>query len=91
MARGRLTGVVHPKHHTPDVIAVKGNPLDQGPLEVRAARISAEYREEKERPAEMAKIDYRDHVGPVKSLREHILRLSLFPNIFNRSTVKASD
>lgn len=81
----------HPKHHNPDVIAVEKDPFGQGPLQVRAARISAEYREEKARPAEMSKIDYRDTVGPAKSLREHVLRMSLFPNIFNRSTVLSSD
>jgi len=81
----------HPKHHNPDVIAVEKDPFAQGPLQVRASRISAEYREEKARPAEMAKIDYSETVGPAKSLREHVLRMSLFPNIFNRSTVRASD
>jgi len=51
------------------------------PEEVRAARISAEFRE---RPAKVL-----DCIGEAQSLREHILRLSLFPNIYNKLTVRS--
>ena len=51
------------------------------PDESRAARISAEFRE---RPAKVL-----DCVGEAQSLREHILRLSLFPNIYNKLTVRS--
>jgi hypothetical protein len=55
--------------------------LNQSPEEVRAARISAEFRE---RPAKV-----QDYIGEAQSLREHILRLSLFPNIYNKLTVRS--
>jgi hypothetical protein len=85
MARGRLTS--YSPHH-PDVISVPPGALDRSPEEVRAARISALYREEKRGPP---KIENRNTIGPAASLREMILRSSLFPNIFNRSTIKSSD
>jgi len=81
--RGRITE--HHKHKHPDVTDVKPGVLDQGPGEVRAARISAVYRDH------LNPVKVHDYVGPAQSLREHILRLSLFPNIYNRSTVVSSD
>jgi hypothetical protein len=51
------------------------------PDEARAARISAEFRE---RPAKVL-----DNIGEAKSLREHILRLSLFPNIYNNLSIRS--
>lgn len=62
---------------------VKSDLFNRDPSEVRAARISSLHREK--HPA------VKDYVGEAKSLREHILRLSLFPNIHNRSTVRMSD
>lgn len=84
MGRGRLSAY---SPHKPDVISVTPGALDRSPQEVRASRISSMYREEKH----PIKIDNRNTVGPVQSLREHVLKASLFPNIFNRSTVKSSD
>lgn len=51
------------------------------PEQSRAARISAEFRERQ------AKVP--DAVAEAQSLREHILRLSLFPNIYNKLTVRS--
>jgi len=65
------------------LITVKPGFLDRSPQEVRASRISSLHREKL--PA------VKDYIGEAKSLREHILRLSLFPNIHNRSTVRMSD
>ena len=65
------------------LITVKPGALDQSPEEVRSARISSLHREKP--------VVVKDYIGPAKSLREHILRLSLFPNIHNRTTVKMSD
>jgi hypothetical protein len=64
------------------LIEVK-NPKDLylSPEEARAARISAEFREKPAQP--------KDIVGDADSLREHILRLSLFPNIYNKLTVRS--
>ena len=66
----------------PALIEVK-NPQDLylSPEEARAARISAEFREKPAQP--------KDIVGDAQSLREHILRLSLFPNIYNKLTVRS--
>ena len=85
MARGRLTSY---SPHRPDIISVTSGALDQSPEEARSARISAVYREEKRGPP---KTDMRNTIGPAASLREMILRASLFPNVFNRSTIKSSD
>lgn len=85
MGRGRLSAY---SPHAPDVISVTPGALDQGPGEVRSARISAVFREEKRGPP---KIDNRNTVGPASALREQILKASLFPNVFNRSTVVSSD
>ena len=83
MARGRISSY---SPHTPDVISVSRDSLNQDPEAVRAARISAVYREER-RPV---KVDRRNTVGEASSLREHVLKMSLFPNIFNRSTILSS-
>ena len=85
MPRGRISSY---SPHKPDVISVAPGALDQGPGEVRSARISALFREEKKGPP---KIDNHNTVGPASALREQILRVSLFPNVFNRSTVVSSD
>jgi hypothetical protein len=84
MARGRISSY---SPHTPDVIPVSRESLNQDPEAVRASRISAVFREER-RPV---KIHNRNTVGDVTSLREQILKTSLFPNVFNRSTVRMSD
>lgn len=64
--------------------------LFRSPAEVRANRISS-----MKASAQMHKI-YTDAqepklmkeiVGPARSLREHILRMSLFPNIHNKETM----
>lgn len=83
MARGRISSY---SPHTPDVISISRDSLNQDPEAVRASRISAVYREEK-RPV---KIHNSNTVGPTASLREHVLKMSLFPNIFNRSTILSS-
>lgn len=59
------------------------NPKDLylSPEETRAARISAEFRD---RPAKVL-----DCVAEAQSLREHILRVSLFPNIYNKASVRS--
>lgn len=80
MARGRHVSF---NPNKADVIEVKGSPFDQDPGEVRTARISSVFRE----PVTVV----HNTIGPAKSLREHILRMSLFPNIFNRDTVRMSD
>ena len=78
---------VHAKHHRPDVIPVTAESLEVSPAEARSARISTLYREQKD----SVKVDNRNTVGPARSLREHILSMSLFPNLYNRSTVVSSD
>jgi len=64
--------------------------LFRSPAEVRANRISS-----MKSAAQMHKL-YTDAqepklmkeiVGPARSLREHILRMSLFPNIHNKETM----
>ena len=84
MGRGRLSAY---SPHTPDVIPVRGDVLNQDPEAVRASRISAVYREQKN----PVKIYNSNTVGPTASLREQVLRVSLFPNIYNRSTIVSSD
>lgn len=64
------------------LIAVKPSDLHQSPDEARRARISAEFRE---RPAKV-----HDQVGPARTMREHILRLSLFPNVYNSRMLRTN-
>jgi hypothetical protein len=66
----------------PGLIEVR-DPADLylSPEESRAARISAEFREKPAQP--------KNTVGDAQGLREHILRLSLFPNIYNKLTVRS--
>ena len=78
---------VSSKHHRPDVIPVTEESLEVSPAQARSARISTVYREQKH----PVKVDNRNTVGPARSLREHILSMSLFPNLYNRSTVLSSD
>ena len=61
---------------------VRPDIFNQDPSEVRSARISALHREKP--PA------VKDYIGEAKSLREHILRLSLFPNTHNKATIRMS-
>ena len=67
------------------LISVKPEDLKQSHYEARSARISSVYREHRHPPA------VKDYVGDAKSLREYVLRLSLFPNLANRNTVRMSD
>ena len=64
------------------LISVKPEDLKQSPEEARRARISAEFRE---RPAKV-----HDQVGPARSMREHILQISLFPNPFNSRMLRSN-
>lgn len=72
----------HPKMHTSGLISVKPEDLKQSPEDARRARIASEFRER------MPVV--HDYIGETKSLREHILKLSLFPNLHNRETMKSS-
>jgi len=83
MARGRISSY---SPATPDVIPVGRDYLNQDPQAVRASRISAVYREAKN----PVKIYNYNTVGDASSLREQVLRVSLFPNIFNRTTILTS-
>ena len=83
MPRGRISSY---SPHTPDVIPVSRDMLRQDPEAVRASRISAVFREER-RPV---KVDRRNTVGDAASLREQVLKTSLFPNVFNRSNIVLS-
>jgi hypothetical protein len=65
------------------LLSIKPSDLNQSPEEARRARISSVYREKPEK--------VHDCIGPAfgpGSLREQVLRLSLFPNIFNSKMVK---
>jgi hypothetical protein len=64
------------------LISVKPENLNQSPDEARRARISAEFRE---RPAKV-----HDQVGPARSMREHILQMSLFPNLHNARMLRTN-
>jgi hypothetical protein len=64
------------------LISVKPEDINQSPSEARRARISAEFRE---RPAKV-----HDQVGPARSMREHILQLSLFPNVYNARMLRTN-
>lgn len=72
----------HPRVHNSSVISVKPEDVKQSPEQARTARISAEFRER------MPVV--HDYIGEAKSLREHILKLSLFPNLYNKETMKSS-
>lgn len=72
----------HPRVHTSGVINVKPEDVKQSPEQARTARISSEFRERT--PV------VHDYIGETKSLREHILKMSLFPNLYNRETMKSS-
>jgi hypothetical protein len=72
----------HPKVLTSSVIPVKPEDIKQSPEQARSARISAEFRERT--PV------VHDYIGETRSLREHILKLSLFPNLYNKETMKSS-
>lgn len=64
------------------LISVRPEDLNQSPNEARRARISAEFRE---RPARV-----HDQVGPARSMREHILQMSLFPNLHNKKMLRTN-
>lgn len=72
----------HPKVHTSGLINVKPEDVKQSPEDARRARISSEFRERT--PV------VHDYIGETRSLREHVLKLSLFPNMHNRETMKSS-
>ena len=72
----------HPSVHNSSVINVKPEDIKQSPAQARTARISAEFRERT--PV------VHDYIGETKSLREHILKMSLFPNLYNKETMKSS-
>jgi hypothetical protein len=72
----------HPKVLTSSVIPVKPEDIKQSPEQARTARISSEFRERT--PV------VHDYIGETRSLREHILKLSLFPNLYNKETMKSS-
>jgi len=71
----------HPMMHTSGLINVKESDLTQSPAQARSARISSVYREKQ--PV------VHDYIGPVRSLREHILGLSLFPNGHNKAMLRS--
>lgn len=83
MPRGRISSY---SPHTPDVIPVSRDMLRQDPEAVRSARISAVFREQR-RPV---MIHNSNTVGDADSLREQVLKTSLFPNVFNRSNIVLS-
>ena len=58
------------------IFRIKAGSLERDEFEERAAKISAEHKRKDAKPVEPS-------VGPVESMREKILRLSLFPNIYN--------
>jgi hypothetical protein len=64
---------------------VKKVTKDIDDVEKPAADIKKMYEEEKERPVLLKhlKAQQKGNVGPTQDIREYILRLSLFPNIFN--------
>ena len=64
------------------LIRVRPEDLNQSPDEARRARISAEFRE---RPAKV-----HDQVGPARTMREHILQMSLFPNVYNARILRTN-
>lgn len=64
------------------VIPVRPEDIKQSPEEARRARISSEFRERT--PV------VHDYIGPTRTLREHILKMSLFPNLHNHDTMKRS-
>ena len=72
----------HPKVLTSSVIPVKPEDIKQSLEQARSARISSEFRERT--PV------VHDYIGETRSLREHILKLSLFPNLYNKETMKSS-
>ena len=71
----------HPKLHASCLIDVKPGFTAQSPNEARTARISSVYREKQ--PV------VHDYIGESRSLREHILGLSLFPNGHNKAMLRS--
>jgi len=61
-------------------VPVRKEELFRNEVDERSAAIASEYNKKKPAPE-------KPFVGQAKSLREHVLRLSLFPNIYNRSTL----
>lgn len=61
---------------------IKALPVGQerNEAEEQAARIASEYKK-KEAPVK------KSQVAPVQTLRERILSMSLFPNIYNKASV----
>lgn len=73
------------EHTTPDKQG-----LFRSPAEVRASRISSikasAHMHKIYTDAQEPKL-MKEFIGPARSLREHILRMSLFPNIHNKETL----
>jgi len=57
----------------------------QGPEVKQVLKISDEYLQKRPNPASQATI------GPINTIREAILRLSLFPNLVNKIEYKKED
>jgi hypothetical protein len=64
-----------PLRPVPEIV---GKLYSQGPEVKQVLKISDEYLQERPNPSTPAT------VGPVNSIREAILRLSLFPNVVNK-------
>ena len=62
------------------VFPVKLSELERDEAEERRAKISAEYKRKDPKPKE-------PNVAPYETMRERILKLSLFPNVFNRRSL----
>jgi hypothetical protein len=70
---------------TPPVFKVTLSDIrEKDEYEAEAQKIKDVYLEEKSKPKTLSKKE-RAQVGPEPSMREKILRLSLFPNIFVKS------
>jgi|688.fasta_scaffold07436_23 hypothetical protein len=68
---------------TPTVIPVTSSPYERDIIKEQAARISAVYHDKTEKKAPKATVGKRD------SLRERILSMSLFPNLYNKKFVQS--
>lgn len=70
---------------SPPVLPVKLSDMREADeYAVEAQKIKDVFLEEKAKPKSLSKKE-KAQVGPVMSMREKILRLSLFPNVFMKS------
>jgi hypothetical protein len=67
---------------TPTVPVKLSDIRETDEYEAEAQRIKDVYLEEKAKPKKLSKKE-KANVGPVMSMREKILMLSLFPNVYN--------